>query len=105
MVDRTKRRSCVLLGFHFLWPLEYLQACNALAPAEIICLNLTGCMCASDSISLDHESLDLVLQAPDLVHKITRFVRGDARCNNGSANTTSPAKCCLARNVHIRDVL
>ncbi len=33
---------------------------------------------------LDHESLNLVLQAPDLVHKITCFVRGN-RCGNNSA--------------------
>jgi len=62
-------------------------------------------MCASQTSSLDHEPLNLVLQGSDLVHEITCFVRGDACCNDGSANTTCAAKGSLAGDVYVWDVL
>lgn len=55
--------------------------------------------------ALDHESLDLVLQAPDLVHQVAGFVRGNARCNNGPANTAGTTQCCLAGNIYVWNVL
>jgi len=54
---------------------------------------------------LDHESLNFVLQTPNLPHQITRLVRRDTCRYDGSADTTCPAKRGLRGNVDIWDVL
>lgn len=62
----------------------------------------TTFMSAFVSNSLDHESLDLVLQAPDLVHKITGFVRGNRGGNNSARDTASTSKSCFAWDVDLQ---
>jgi hypothetical protein len=54
---------------------------------------------------LDQESLDFVLQASDLVHQITSFVRRNTGSNNGSANTAGTTQSSLTWNINVRDVL
>lgn len=54
---------------------------------------------------LDHESLNLILQAPDLVHEITGLVGGDASGDDGSADTASTAESGLRWDVDVGDVL
>lgn len=90
-------------GIYFAWPLGSIQAGNATAPPRLRLPSSAVGLCASNA--LDHESLHLVFQTPDLVHEIAGFVRGDARCNHGSADTASTAQSCLARNVYIWNVL
>lgn len=60
---------------------------------------------SSSSYSLDHKSLDLVLESTDLAHKVGSLVSGDGSSNNSAANTTSTAQSHLGRNVNVRDVL
>lgn len=49
--------------------------------------------------SLDHESLDLVLQGLDLVHQVTGLVGGDAAGDNGTADTACSAQSTLGGDV------
>lgn len=53
----------------------------------------------------DHESLDLVLQASDLVHEIGCLVGGNAGSNNGTADSAGAAKRSLAWDVDVWNVL
>jgi hypothetical protein len=55
--------------------------------------------------SLDHESLDLVLQSSDLVHQIGGFVGSDTGTDNSTRNTTSTTQSSLTWNVNVWDVL
>lgn len=55
--------------------------------------------------SLDHESLDLVLQCSDLAHQVRSFVGGDRCGNDSSADTTGTAQSGLAWDVDVGSVL
>lgn len=52
--------------------------------------------------TLDHESLDLVLEGADLAHEVGGLVGGDAAANNCAADTTGAAKSHLAGDVNLR---
>ena len=56
-------------------------------------------------MDLDHESLDLVLQAPDLVHEITGFVRSNAGGNHSSADTAGATKSSLGWDIAVGNIL
>jgi hypothetical protein len=56
-------------------------------------------------LDLDHQSLDLVLQSPDLVHQITGRVGGDASTNDSPRHTTGSSESSLAGHVNVWDVL
>lgn len=62
-------------------------------------------MCICPSPSLDHESLNLVFQASDLVHEIGCLVGGNASTDNSPGNTTSTSKSSLAGNINVWNVL
>lgn len=47
--------------------------------------------------SLDHKSLNLVLQGSDLVHEITGVVGGDAGSNDGTRNTAGSSEGTIVR--------
>ena len=53
---------------------------------------------------LDHKSLNLVLQASDLVHKITCLVGGDAGSDDCAGYTTSATKSRLARYIDVGNI-
>src|SRR3981189_864435 len=55
--------------------------------------------------NLDHEPLNLVLQAPDLVHQITGLVGGDASSDDGSAHAARSPQRAFRANIHVRDIL
>lgn len=63
------------------------------------------CLRISESLVLDHQALHLLLQRPDLSHKVTGLVGGDARCNHVATNTAAASQRHLARNVNVRHVL
>lgn len=52
--------------------------------------------------SLDHESLDLVLEGADLAHEVGGLVGGDAAADNCAADTAGAAKSHLAGDVNLR---
>lgn len=54
---------------------------------------------------LDHESLDLVLQASDLIHEIRSLVGGDAGSDDGTADSAGAAQRSLAWYVDVWNVL
>lgn len=56
-------------------------------------------------MSLDHESLDLVLEGADLVHEIRGLVGGDGGGDDGAGDTAGAAESGLGWNVDIWDVL
>lgn len=56
-------------------------------------------------MGLDHESLDLILQAPDLVHQVAGLVGGDASSDDCSADATGATKGGLGWNVDVGHVL
>lgn len=90
-------------GIYFPCPLGYLRVCNATALPKFRLHLSAVCLCAPND--LNHESLHLILQTPDLVHQVAGFVRGDARCNHGSADTAGTTQSCLAWNINIWNVL
>jgi hypothetical protein len=55
-------------------------------------------------INSNHEPLDLILQRPDLIRKITHLIGRNTRRNNCTAHATSSSKSCFARYVDIWDV-
>jgi len=78
---------------------------QALVPSLIKRLLFDHNIWFSIPMSLDHESLDLVLQSSNLVHQITGLVGGDACSDNCSANTTSSAQSCLRWDIDVWAVL
>lgn len=54
---------------------------------------------------LDHESLDLVLEAADLVHQVAGLVGGDAGGDDGTADATGTAQGSLGGHVDVGHVL
>lgn len=54
---------------------------------------------------LDHESLDLVLDGPDLAHEVTGLVGGDAGCDHGAGHTSRTTQRKLAGHVDVGHVL
>lgn len=54
---------------------------------------------------LDHEPLDLVLQAADLVHQVAGLVGSDASGDDSTANTTGTAKGSLGGHIDVGHVL
>ena len=55
--------------------------------------------------SLDHESLNLVLDGPDLAHEITSLVGGDTGRDHRTRHTSGPTQGKLAGDVDVGDVL
>ena len=72
-----------------------------------IVVSLTnGCLFATPLFQfLDHESLDSILQLPNLRHQIAALIRGDARGNHRPAHTTGTSQRSLAVHINIGDVL
>lgn len=54
---------------------------------------------------LDLETLDLVLEGPDLLHEVGGLVGGDRASNDGARDTAGTAERHLARDVDVGDVL
>lgn len=55
--------------------------------------------------SLDHESLNLVLDGPDLAHEVTSLVGGDASRDHGAGHTSRTTQRKLAGHVDVGHVL
>jgi hypothetical protein len=55
--------------------------------------------------ALDHQSLNLVFDGPDLSHEITGLVGGDAGRNHRTRDTGCTAQSELAGDENIRDIL
>ena len=55
--------------------------------------------------SLDHESLNLVLDGPDLAHQITSLVGSDTGRDHRTRHTSGPTQGKLAGDVDVGDVL
>lgn len=51
--------------------------------------------------TLDHESLDLVLESADLAHEVRGLVGGDAAADDSAADTAGAAESHLAGNVDL----
>ena len=51
--------------------------------------------------SLDHESLDLVLEGADLAHEVGGLVGGDAAADDSAADTAGTAESHLAGDVNL----
>lgn len=51
--------------------------------------------------TLDHESLDLVLESADLAHEVGGLVGGDAAADDSAADTAGAAESHLAGDVDL----
>lgn len=51
--------------------------------------------------TLDHESLDLVLERADLAHEVGGLVGGDAAADDSAADTAGTAESHLAGDVNL----
>jgi hypothetical protein len=56
-------------------------------------------------VRLDLQTLDLVLEGPDLAHQVGRFVRGDGAGDDGTGDTAGAAESHLGGNVDVGNVL
>lgn len=54
---------------------------------------------------LDLQSLDLVLESPDLAHQVGRLVGGDAAGDDSAGDTAGTSEGHLGRDIDVRDVL
>jgi hypothetical protein len=55
--------------------------------------------------TLDHETLDLVLDSTDLSSQVTSLVGSDRGSNHGAGNTSSTAESHLARNINVGNLI
>lgn len=54
--------------------------------------------------SLDHQTLDLVLDRPDLAHEIARFVGRNGGGNDCAADAAGAAERHFARDIDVRNL-
>ena len=80
---------------------RYSVHCSAKSPLKSKAQLASQCK----PYNLDHEPLDLVLQAPDLVHQVAGLVGGDAGSDDGSADAAGSAQGGLGGDVDVGDVL
>ena len=56
-------------------------------------------------VTLDHETLYLVLERPDLAHQLTGLIGRDRHADDSTGNTTGTSQSSFTRDVAVRHIL
>ena len=86
------------------FPVSFTKASSAPKQYTLPNPSLLIHLCAPKSPylhTLDHESLDLVLESADLAHEVGGLVGGDAAADDSAGNTAGAAKSHLAGDVDL----